>query len=81
MLESFRGRSMLRYLWYSQRGLCAVCKERITQLTGWRLHYRLPRTLGGSTSSENRILLHPECYRTVHCQDLTVSKPRFSGSV
>jgi 5-methylcytosine-specific restriction endonuclease McrA len=81
MLESFRGRSMLRSLWYSQRGLCPVCHEQITQRTGWRLHYCLARALGGSTRSENRVLLHPECHSTVHAQGLTVSKPRFLGSV
>ena len=81
MLESFRGRNMLRYLWYSQRGLCPVCTEKITQLTGWRLHYCLPRTSGGSPSSENRVLLHPECHSNVHHRGLSVSKPRFLGSV
>ena len=81
MLESFRGRNMLRYLWYAQRGLCPVCTEKITPLTGWRMHYCVPRTSGGSPSSENRVLLHPECHRNVHHQGLTVSKPRFLGSV
>ena len=81
MLASFRGRSMLRYLWYSQRGLCPLCKMKITHLTGWRMQYCLPRTLGGSTSAENRVLLHPECYRTVQHQGRSVSKPHFLGSV
>ena len=81
MLESFRGRNMLRYLWYSQRGLCPVCTEKITRLTGWRMHYCVPRTSGGSPTAENRVLLHPECHSNVHYQGLTVSKPRFLGSV
>ena len=38
---------MLRYPWYSQRGLRPVCTEKITQLTGWRMHYCVPRTSGG----------------------------------
>jgi RNA-directed DNA polymerase len=78
MLESFRGRNMLRYLWYSQHRLCPVCTEKITQLTGWRMHYCVPRTSGGSPSSENRVLLHPECHSNVHHQGLTVSTPRSS---
>jgi hypothetical protein len=47
-----------------------VCHEKITQRTGWRLHYCLARALGGSTSSENRVLLHPERHSTVHGQGL-----------
>jgi len=38
---------MLRYPWYSQRGLRPVCTEKTTQLTGWRMHYCVPRTSGG----------------------------------
>jgi RNA-directed DNA polymerase len=76
MSATFRGTRTLRFLWNVQAGLCAVCKERITQITGWRLHYRVPRVLGGSHSVENRALLHPECHDRVHRQHLSVSKPR-----
>jgi hypothetical protein len=38
---------------------------KITQITGWRLHYHVSRTMGGSTSTENRSLLHPECLASV----------------
>jgi RNA-directed DNA polymerase len=76
MSETFRGTRTLRFLWHEQAGLCAVCKERITRITGWRLHYCTLRVLGGSTSAENRVLLHPECHDRVHCLHLSVSKPR-----
>lgn len=76
MRESFRGTRILRFLWYEQRGLCPVCDIRITRITGWRLHYRVSRTMGGSTSAENCVLLHPECHDRVHRQRLSVSKPR-----
>jgi len=59
MSETFRGTRTLRFLWHEQSGLCAICKERITRITGWRLHYCVPRVLGGSHSVENRTLLHP----------------------
>jgi len=49
MLEMFRGTRTLRFLWYEQRGCCPVCNERITRITGWRLHHCVPRVLGGST--------------------------------
>jgi RNA-directed DNA polymerase len=76
MSETFRGTRTLRFLWHEQAGLCTECNERITRITGWRLHHCVPRVLGGSTSAENRVLLHPECHDKVHRQHLSISKPR-----
>jgi RNA-directed DNA polymerase len=76
MLETFRGTRTLRYLWYEQRGLCTQCNTKITRITGWRLHYCVPRVQGGSTGATNCVLLHPECHDRVHRQRLLVSKPR-----
>ena len=76
MLNTFRGTQTLRFLWVEQRGLCAVCKIKITRITGWRLHHCVPLVKGGSKSAENRVLLHPECYDRVHRLRLSVSKPR-----
>jgi RNA-directed DNA polymerase len=76
MADTFRGTRTLRFLWYLQRGFCPVCNTKITRITGWRLHYRLPRVKGGSASAENRVLLHPECHDRVHSQGLFVSQPR-----
>ena len=82
MLETFRGTRTLRYLWYEQRGLCTQCHIKITRITGWRLHYCVPRVKGGSTGATNCVLLHPECHDRVHRQRLLVSKPRLlSGGV
>lgn len=76
MRESFRGTRILRFLWYEQSGLCPVCNLKITRTTGWRLHYCVPRTMGGSTSAKNCLLLHPECHDRVHRLRLSVSKLR-----
>jgi len=76
MADTFRGTRTLRFLWYFQRGLCPVCNLLITRITGWRLHYGVPRVMGGSTSADNRVLLHPECHDRVHRQRLFVSLPR-----
>jgi RNA-directed DNA polymerase len=76
MRESFWGTRILRFLWYEQSGLCPVCNMKITRTSGWRLHYRVSRTMGGSTSAENCLLLHPECHDRVHRLRLSVSKPR-----
>ena len=76
MQNTFRGSRILRFLWYEQRGLCPVCNTKITRITGWRLHYCVPRVKGGSRSAENRVLLHPECHDRVHRLRLSVFKPR-----
>ena len=76
MADTFRGTRTLRFLWYLQRGLCPVCNMNITRTTGWRLHHRLSRVKGGSTSADNRVLLHPECHDRVHRQGLSVPPPR-----
>jgi RNA-directed DNA polymerase len=76
MRDTFRGSRFLRFLWSEQRGLCPVCNTKITQLSGWRLHYCVPRVMGGSRSAANRVLLHPECHDRVHRLGLSVSKPR-----
>ena len=66
MRDTFQGSRFLRFLWYEQRGLCSVCNTKITRLSGWRLHYCVPRVMGGSRSAQNRVLLHPECHDRVH---------------
>jgi RNA-directed DNA polymerase len=76
MADTFRGTRTLRFLWYLQRGICPACNLRITRLTGWRLHYRVPRAKGGSTSADNRVLLHPECHNRVHSQRISVPQSR-----
>src|ERR1700688_1365782 len=76
MAETFRCTRTLRFLWHFQRGLCSVCNTKITWITGWRLHYCVPRVMGGSHSIENCVLLHPECHDRVHRQKLSVSQPR-----
>ena len=76
MLETFRGTRTLRFLWLEQRGLCIVCKEKITRITGWRLHHCVSLVRGGSKRADNRVLLHPECHDRVRRQRLHVSKPR-----
>ena len=74
MAGTFRGTRTLRFLWRFQRGSCPVCNTKITRITGWRIHYCVPRVSGGSTGAGNRVLLHPECHDRVHRQRLSVSK-------
>lgn len=76
MAQNLSGQQSLLRLWKEQNGLCVVCHQRITQLTGWHSHHLVWRTHGGSDRAENRVLLHPNCHAQVHSQGLTVVKPR-----
>jgi len=76
MAEELKGRRRLLYLWKAQDGLCPVCNQKITELTGWHNHHIVWRSHGGSGRTENRVLLHPNCHRQVHSHGLSVVKPR-----
>ena len=81
MVHDLKGRRKLLYLWRHQDGLCPVCHQKITSVTGWHNHHIVWRTHGGSNTAENRVLLHPNCHRQVHSQPLDVAPPRSSRSV
>jgi len=81
MGHDLRGRRRLLYLWQEQDGLCPICNQKITRLTGWHNHHIIWRTHGGKDGAENRVLLHPECHRQVHSLKLEVVKPRCARSV
>ena len=76
MEARLKGRRWLSHLWKEQSGLCPVCNQKITRITGWHSHHLLWRSKGGSDSAENRVLLHPTCHQQVHSQNLSVEKPR-----
>lgn len=76
MADDLRGRRKLRYLWRAQHGICPVCNQKITTITGWHNHHSIWRVMGGSDGVENRVLVHPTCHRKIHSQGLTVTKPR-----
>jgi RNA-directed DNA polymerase len=76
MADTLKGRRSLLYLWREQHGICPVCKQPITQLTGWQNHHIVWRSKGGSDGAANRVLLHPNCHRQVHSQGFNVAKPR-----
>jgi RNA-directed DNA polymerase len=81
MAHNLKGRRHLLRLWKEQEGLCAVCHQRITKVTGWHSHHLVWRTHGGADRAENRVLLHPNCHAQVHSHGLTVVKPRPQSGV
>lgn len=76
MADNLAGRKQLLRLWKEQNGLCPLCNQRITELTGWHNHHIVWRSLGGPDTANNRMLLHPTCHMQVHSQGLSVTKPR-----
>jgi RNA-directed DNA polymerase len=76
MAQTLHGRRRLMYLWEEQGGLCPICAQPMTHVTGWHNHHIVDKTLGGTDHAENRVLIHPNCHRQVHAKGLTVSKPR-----
>jgi len=78
METNLNGRKRLLNLWKSQNGLCPVCGQKITKITGWHNHHIIWRSKGGTDTAENQMLLHPNCHSKVHCQKLSVVKPRLA---
>jgi RNA-directed DNA polymerase len=76
MAGTLVGRWTLRLLWKEQGGICPVCRQKITTVTGWHNHHIQWRTHGGQDTIENHVLVHPTCHQQIHSQGLTVGKPR-----
>jgi RNA-directed DNA polymerase len=76
MASTLKGRRQLLRLWKAQEGICQVCTQKITALTGWHNHHIVWRSLGGPDNETNRVLLHPTCHQQVHSRMVTVRKPR-----
>lgn len=81
MAQTLHGRRRLLYLWKEQEGICPICSQKITELTGWHSHHIVWRSLGGNDSVENRVLLHPNCHMQVHSHGISVAKLRPSQGV
>lgn len=71
MSRTLEGRRQLLYLWKEQSGICPLCNQKITKLTGWHNHHKVWRSHGGKDGAENRVLLHPNCHNQVHNQGMT----------
>jgi RNA-directed DNA polymerase len=81
MERHLTGKRQLLTLWKEQDGCCAHCGQKITELTGWHNHHLVWRSMGGSDTQQNRVLLHPNCHRQVHSQGISVAKPSRSRGI
>lgn len=80
MQNSLRGRKKLINLWLEQRRRCPICRQLITQETGWNIHHIIRRVDGGKDGNTNLIMVHPNCHNQIHANGLKVVKPaRESG--
>lgn len=76
MMADYKGSRLMLHLWQSQKGICPVCDDVITEETGWENHHIIYRVNGGANTLDNRVLLHPTCHNQVHRLNLSVLKPR-----
>lgn len=76
MEKNLEHRRKLLHLWQEQDGLCPICHQKITTITGWHSHHILWRSKGGNDTMPNQVLLHPNCHSQVHRQGIAVVKPR-----
>lgn len=81
MADNLKERRKLLYLWKEQDGLCPICGQKITSMSGWHSHHLVRRIDGGGNGIENLILLHPNCHHKVHSQGLELVKPRVAKCV
>lgn len=79
---SLQGQKQTNWLWKEQRGRCPICHLAITKESGWHKHRIVWRSMGGGDTSDNLVLLHPDCHHKLHYQNLKIEKPRsFKKSV
>jgi RNA-directed DNA polymerase len=55
MVHNLKGKRQLIYLWKEQNGLCPICHQKITKLTGWNNHHIVRKV------EEGRIGKRTEC--------------------
>ncbi len=74
--DNLQIRMRLLNLWFEQAGKCPCCKQTIEiEKESWNVHHILPQCKGGKDTLDNLMLLHQNCHRQIHSQNLTVVKP------
>jgi RNA-directed DNA polymerase len=58
--------SELKTLWLEQNGLCPACQGRLGNEEEVDIHHLKPKTLGGTDTLDNLVLLHSTCHKQVH---------------
>jgi len=76
MAATFQGQRQRFQLWKAQHGRCPICDQPITEESDWHIHHIIWRCHGGSDNTDNLVLLHPECHRSVHARAPSEEQPR-----
>lgn len=67
MLENaIWGKKRVLTIWRKQGSRCPMCQQRITYETGWNIHHKVRKIMGGGDELSNLVLLHPNCHRQLH---------------
>jgi len=71
LTQTLAGRSRIEYLWKEQKGRCRVCGQplRIAE-EDCQIHHRIWRSRGGEDTADNMELLHANCHRQIHVQEI-----------
>lgn len=67
--ETMQGRKKLLALWLRQEKRCPLCNQLITLETGWHVHHKHQKHLGGGDELENLVMLHPGCHIQWHVNE------------
>jgi RNA-directed DNA polymerase len=57
LLENTKGYKKLIQIWKKQKGMCPICKLKITTETGWKTH---------NDEFNKKKIVHPKCHNAIH---------------
>lgn len=64
--NSVWGKKRVLAIWRKQGSRCPMCQQHITHDTGWNVHHKVSKLMGGGDELTNLVLLHPNCHRQLH---------------
>ncbi|MBS9441256.1 group II intron reverse transcriptase/maturase [Photorhabdus heterorhabditis] len=68
-IKSQRNKRKIAAIWYRQNQVCPMCGQRFSNETGWHVHHKIRKLMGGGDEIDNLILLHPNCHRQLHANE------------
>jgi RNA-directed DNA polymerase len=71
LAQTLAGHSRIDSLWKEQKGRCVVCGQPLRLAEeDCQIHHRIWRSRGGPDTADNTMLLHANCHRQLHAQEL-----------
>jgi RNA-directed DNA polymerase len=78
MQSTLRGQGQIYWLWREQQGRCPRCGQLMEEEEDWQVHHRVKRSQGGDDGLDNLELLHDNCHRQLHSQEVGTEASRVS---